>query len=219
MQSVTAARAELREVRTRPVIAARPVVVLAGLWDPGIGPARIAPALRDVVGEENVLALDFFTETNFDSCREKVLDAVEARWPDMEVDVIGHSMGGLIGRYAAVPNKDGRFLKIGRLYTMDTPHQGARLAWVGSLDPKARDMFPGSEFLRSLDKHLETAPYELIPYAIKGDAIVGVKRCAPLGYEARRASMLLPFPSHLNAMGDPRLLADVIREISENSTQ
>jgi pimeloyl-ACP methyl ester carboxylesterase len=64
------------------------------------------------------------------------------------VSLIGHSMGGLVGR--------GLYRYLDNLITIGTPHQGTRLAALGPkwltqrLSPSAIDMAPGSDFLREI---------------------------------------------------------------------
>jgi triacylglycerol esterase/lipase EstA (alpha/beta hydrolase family) len=63
------------------------------------------------------------------------------------VDLVGHSMGGLISRYYA--EKLGGARRVRKLVLIGTPHRGARLANV-AYGKCAREMEPGSEFLTEL---------------------------------------------------------------------
>jgi hypothetical protein len=55
-----------------------------------------------------IVTVSFMFCDTLDACRAKVIDAVERAWPSqsaqetVEVDVIGLSMGGVVGRYCAV---------------------------------------------------------------------------------------------------------------------
>jgi triacylglycerol esterase/lipase EstA (alpha/beta hydrolase family) len=65
-----------------------------------------------------------------------------------DVDVIAHSMGGLVAR--AYVGARGAASGIGRLITLGTPHQGTlALRWLG-LDGMVAQMRPGSPVLRRL---------------------------------------------------------------------
>ena len=71
--------------------------------------------------------------------------------PGQNIDYVGFSMGGLIGRaYLHWMGGSGR---IGRFVTISTPHRGAiggRLAW----QPALRQMAPDSPFITSLNENL-----------------------------------------------------------------
>ena len=65
-----------------------------------------------------------------------------------EVDIIAHSMGGLVAR--AFICQAGPGSGVARLITLGTPHQGTEvLRWLGR-DPMVGQMRPGSPFLRQL---------------------------------------------------------------------
>ena len=65
-----------------------------------------------------------------------------------EVDIIAHSMGGLVAR--AYICQAGPACGVARLITLGTPHQGTQvLRWLGR-DPMVGQMRPGSSFLCQL---------------------------------------------------------------------
>lgn len=73
-----------------------------------------------------------------------------------QVDLIGHSMGGLIARcYLAGCREDGAFAppvpkRVRKLITIGTPHFGADLGGFGAPDAQAAQMVPGTRFLFDL---------------------------------------------------------------------
>lgn len=71
--------------------------------------------------------------------------------PAARVDVVGHSLGGLIARYWA--QELGGARRLDRLVTLATPHHGTTNARL--LD-QARDMRPGSELLERLEATRKT---------------------------------------------------------------
>jgi pimeloyl-ACP methyl ester carboxylesterase len=156
----------------------------------------------------------------FDGCRDRLVSAVDKAFgptdgsTTVEVDVIAFSMGGLVARHAAGPRDDGgKELRIRRLFTISTPHRGARMADLPTLDRRAADMRCGSEFLAGLDEQLATAPYELYTYARLGDMIVGVENAAPPGEDPWWVANP-PFGlAHLGAPHDPRIMADILRRL------
>jgi hypothetical protein len=102
-------------------------------------------------------------------------------------------MGGLVVRHAARHRDDGgKQLNVRRLFTISTPHRGARMAGLPTLDHRAVAMRHGSEFLAGLDEALSRAPYELYTYARLGE---------PFGL------------AHIGAPHDPRIMADILRRL------
>jgi len=197
----------------------RPVVVLAGYraWD--FTASGLASRVRSVTSrdDKDFLSIAYPMKADFDEIVRMVVRLVEARWPSdnpgetTEVDVIGISMGGLVARYAAMPveREDGaKRLRIRRLYTLGTPHRGAKLAEVIAIDPAARDMRPGSAFIERLNAAFEDADYELTCYARLRDTWVGATRAAPPGQEPIWVRGLFVW-SHPTITHDKRILTDI----------
>ncbi|MCX4906019.1 alpha/beta fold hydrolase [Streptomyces sp. NBC_00878] len=67
-----------------------------------------------------------------------------------EVDIVGHSLGGLIARYYA--QRLGGDLRVRTLVTLGTPHSGTRVAPLMDAHPIVRQMRPGSGVLDELRK-------------------------------------------------------------------
>lgn len=70
------------------------------------------------------------------------------RTGQQRVDVVGHSLGGLIARYY-VQRLDGDH-RVRTLVTLGTPHGGTRVAPLANAHPIVRQMRPGSEILEEL---------------------------------------------------------------------
>lgn len=222
---VTSATAEqaIEAIHDSPKPLQRPVLVLAGWADPGFMSHHWRSALRDAgVQEDDVLALTFWTCSNFDQCRQRVIDAVQAKWPGddprwtTEVDVVAFSMGGLVARYAAAPPMPDSTgsptrLHIARLFTISTPHRGAKLSEIRpAFDKKIRWMRHDSLFLEHLDAELAKAGYELTCYTRLGDTIVGEENTAP---DDRGVYWIDTPPfnrAHQEAYRDPRIEADIL---------
>ncbi|MEU6403497.1 alpha/beta fold hydrolase [Streptomyces sp. NPDC046985] len=64
------------------------------------------------------------------------------------VDVVGHSLGGLIARYYV--QRLGGDLRVRTLVTLGTPHGGTRVAPLANAHPIVRQMRPGSELIEEL---------------------------------------------------------------------
>jgi hypothetical protein len=185
------AKAIVRQMQDDPKPLERPLVVAGGIHDPGFVARRVAKTIRRTMSPDDQVTTVSFTgrgKGTFDDCRDFLLESVEEAFgtttgPDtVEVDVIAFSMGGLVVRHAARHRDDGgKQLNIRRLFTISTPHRGARMAGLPTLDPRAVAMRYGSEFLAGLDDELSRAPYELYTYVRLGDLIVGEKNAAPPG--------------------------------------
>ena len=203
-----------------PITLDRPVVVLAGYRGVPSMTKRLADHLALYTGapRDQFFPISYTFGSNMDNIAELIVARVDRHWPSddptqtIEVDVVGISMGGLMGRYTAMPAGErvfeGKRLNIRRLYTLASPHGGALLADKIALDKAAKDMKTGSEFLTALDAALERADYELVPYAVLNDDWVGATRAAPPGLEPIWSPGRRAF-SHFNVSDDPRILLDL----------
>ncbi len=230
MSTTSAARAYLRHFRQWPKALARPVVVLSGWGDPGVIAAQVARDIRRATGDVRVTDISFFWQFTMHDCRARVVQRVQALWPSanagetVEVDVVGHSMGGLVARFAALAAgapgfvadhaPQGRRLNIRMLHTVGTPHQGANQARLfGKWDARAKAMMKDSDFLKALNG--ATPAHAIVPYAIEGDWVVGLENTAPDGHELRRFPRRLLRPSHAGATTDPRILLEIVKQLRE----
>jgi hypothetical protein len=104
--TVAQARQALREMRADPKPLQRPVLVLAGIHDPGLVVASVANRLRSVTTDDAMIqTVSFFGADTFDACRKRVLDKAEALQPaggandaTGGIDIVAVSMGGLVAR-------------------------------------------------------------------------------------------------------------------------
>lgn len=100
---------------------------------------------------------DAFNTRGIDECAEKVREKIErlyARFPSMgPMSIIGHSMGGLIGRYYV--KRLGGDKRVKNLITLGTPHNGSPSAYFGIVSHglvsrSIWQMTPMSPFIRRL---------------------------------------------------------------------
>ncbi len=172
--------------------ARRPLIVLSGWRTPHLSAELLRRRLRDRAGiaDDRTLPVSFFWRSSIETAAAELRKAVSNRFgtpevPSPPVDIVALSMGGLVARRAAMEDPDlaGPRLRIARLFTLGTPHQGAKLAALVRVDEASREMRPGSAWLARLDAALTSADYELICYARLGDWMVGATRTAPAGRE------------------------------------
>jgi pimeloyl-ACP methyl ester carboxylesterase len=76
------------------------------------------------------------------------IEEICARTGSGRVDVVGHSLGGLIARYYV--QRLGGDLRVRTLVTLGTPHSGTRVAPLANAHPIVRQMRPGSAVLEEL---------------------------------------------------------------------
>ena len=220
------AREALREMSEDPAEATRPLVVIGGwgdfVWGMGATAEKLDATRTGPMAERTVIQ-NHGLFGSFDRNRARLIAAVDEALatddPDqtVPVDVVGFSMGGLLARYAAMPEdrrgEPARRLNVARLSTVSTPHRGARMAWASPLEAPARDMKPGSPFLAYLDTALPDPGYALVVYGRNRDATVGWARAAPEGMTLN----WVPSPwwqrGHADAKKDPRILADIARRL------
>ncbi|MEM8756204.1 MAG: hypothetical protein AAGF47_00290 [Planctomycetota bacterium] len=224
--------AEARQDRTRmraaPVALDRPVVVLAGyrafptlayqvVW-------RLAPMTSG--SQDDFLPISYTFQTDIEKIAAEAIRQIDERWPSddpdrtIEVDVVGVSMGGLVARTAALPMGElpggeeirTKRLRINTLYSMGSPHMGAKLANVIAPDSAARNMKPGSAFIKSLNGALPERDYAIVPYAVLNDNWVGATNSAPPGFDPIWTPGTHAF-SHFMITRDERIMADTARRL------
>lgn len=214
------ARQYLDEMRQNPKPLQRPVVVAAGFLDPGVISRDVARRLGQVTSEDaQITSISFFWAFSFDACRDRLIEHVQRKYPSddpnltTEVDIIGFSMGGLVARHAATPREDGPQLNMKRLFTIGTPHRGARMAPLAPFDPRVRDMKAESAFIARLDEDLAHGRYEVFPYVRTRDAVVGEWNAAPPGRDPWWVPNKPWSLSHNMAGADERIIADIARRL------
>ncbi len=116
------------------------------------------------------------------------------------VDVVGHSLGGLVAAYWLKRIDRGR--RIRRVVTLGTPHAGAPLARVGALlvgflSRALWQMIPGSSLLRELAREPIPSGSELIAIASRDDTVVPA-RCARAAEAPRQRSVELARVGHFD---------------------
>ncbi|MFM9957894.1 MAG: hypothetical protein ACKVZJ_07445 [Phycisphaerales bacterium] len=237
-----AAREDLRRMRANKVALARPVVVAAGIFDPGAGSKWVGDVLREVTTTpEMVVSTGFWGCDTFDDCAARLVSKLNERFPPsaadpmqtVEVDAVAVSMGGVVSRVAALrrqpdePAAKTPRLNMRRLFTIGSPHHGAEWWDRAPWDQRAMDMRPGGPLLRRLELSwkrarergaggtgaLDSEAYDVYAYVRLGDQIVGEENAAgPDGRLWWVGNPALEF-AHLQAFDDPRILVDIARRL------
>ncbi len=214
-------RSVIEQMRDDPVGLDRPVVVLSGWRSPARGARSLAHQIAELTGadEDQIVTISYMWARDIEPLGDRVVSAVEERWPSddpertTEVDVVAISMGGIVARWAASDRGAGaRRLNINRLYTLASPHRGAVIADPFPVEPAARQMTAGSEFLAHLDADYERGAYPIVPYAVLHDWMVGATRTAPPGAEPIWVPGRVGLSHHMVSR-EPRIVADLVRRL------
>ncbi|MEU2281331.1 alpha/beta fold hydrolase [Streptomyces sp. NPDC013178] len=78
------------------------------------------------------------------------IEEICERTGSTRVDVVGHSLGGLIARYYV--QRLGGDARVRTLVTLGTPHAGTRVAPLANAHPIVRQMRPDSEVIKELSR-------------------------------------------------------------------
>jgi pimeloyl-ACP methyl ester carboxylesterase len=135
---------------------------------------------------------------------ERALEATGAP----AVHLIGHSLGGLIVRYAA--QSDTLLHRTAAAVTVATPHRGAWLARIAP-GPCARIMHPRSELREALAAPAGGARW-LSLYS-DSDRIVPSSSARLTDPRFRATNVHIPGTGHLTICRDPRLVACLVGEL------
>lgn len=131
----------------------RPVVLLHGFVDNRSVFVLLRRALaragrgRDRVESLNYSPLTCDLRTAAELLARQVSELL-ARTGHREVDLVGHSLGGLIARYYV--QRLGGDVRVRTLVMLGTPHSGTTFGSLADAHPLVRQMRPGSEVLREL---------------------------------------------------------------------
>jgi triacylglycerol esterase/lipase EstA (alpha/beta hydrolase family) len=112
---------------------------------------------------------------------ERIMDEYFSKHDFEKIDIIGHSMGGLIGLYY-VKNLGGHRI-VNKLITLGTPFSGtwvaaAGLFPVGWFSRGVWQMLPTSSFIKNMQEHEERAhETEIVSIAGKYDSVIPPEAC------------------------------------------
>ena len=144
------------EVEPLPDDGHRPVVFVPGL---GGGPGNFLPMrlFFRLMGRSRTYALEYDSTESLEAMAERlgqfVEEVVERNGlpADVQVDVVAHSLGGLVARMAL---EDERFrARVATVITLGAPHAGSHLARYGAT-PYWRNLRPDSDALARLARQL-----------------------------------------------------------------
>lgn len=137
------------------------------------------------------------------------------------VDLVGHSMGGLIIRYMLTMEEQHNAdfpstLRIGDVVTMETPHAGAWLSFFCGWSTQCQEMFPGSSFLNKLGSNPQgTGGTDWTAIGSYWDPLVDEETAVAMG-AAHRLKYSYPIYDHLYPLFDTSESYDADYDHSES---
>ncbi len=139
----------------------------------------------------------------------KRVDAILQSTGAEQIDLVGHSMGGLVARYY-LEQLDGPG-KVRRCVTIETPHHGSLLAMVAPGE-NGRQMRPGSTFLADLN-YMESNPKrsQIVSIWSPFDDMTIPPTSAILGGTAR--NVRIDHVPHYTALFSPRIADIIVHEL------
>jgi triacylglycerol esterase/lipase EstA (alpha/beta hydrolase family) len=159
----------------------RPVLLLYGFWST----RRVFEVLEHRLRRDGYCVwsinlgglFDAFNTKGIDECAEKVRDKVErlyARYDLGPLSIIGHSKGGLIGRYYV--KRLGGEKRVRSLVTLGAPHNGTPVAYAGValtglVAKSVWQMTPMSSFIRRLKMGRFPQQVRFVSIYSKGDRV------------------------------------------------
>jgi pimeloyl-ACP methyl ester carboxylesterase len=194
---------------------AGPIVLLHGFagWSRGLLP--LERHLRAATGREVVRLRLGAGLDGIEPLAQRAAASIEriaAEWRGRAVDVVGHSMGGLVATYAAKHLDPSA--RVRRVVTLGTPHRGTALAlsgarFLGRVAGSLAQMVPGSAFLADLDRAALPQGVSLVSVAGLGDLVVPAP-CARLPRRARHHNRSLAGSDHWGLVFDAPAQALVV---------
>jgi triacylglycerol lipase len=158
----------------------------------------------------NPLAHDVFAlARQLDREVEHVLETTGAS----RVQIVGHSMGGIVARtYVQTMAADER---VDTVITLGTPHRGTHAARFGA-GPAARQLRPGSPFLRILEETARPTAVRWISYYSDLDAMIIPTSSGKLVHPALHAvNVMSRDTGHLSLLMNGEVLRGIVGYLSD----
>jgi pimeloyl-ACP methyl ester carboxylesterase len=192
-----------------------PIVLLHGLagWSRGLLP--LERALRRAFCCEVIrlrLGLGFDCIAGAAGRAARTIQRIADEHEVTELDVVGHSLGGLIAAHVLKRDLRDRVrtaLALGSPFR-GTPFARAGLRVFGRLGPSLSQMVPGCRFLAELER--EPAPEGATLVSVAGlDDLVVPAPCARLPRRRGHRNVVVPDVDHWGLIADPRALRAIER--------
>ncbi|NIH85951.1 lipase family alpha/beta hydrolase [Amycolatopsis granulosa] len=124
------------------------------------------------------------------------------------VDLVGHSLGGLIARYYV--QRLGGHRRAGTVVTVGTPHGGTVAAWLFSPLPLARQLRPGSDLVAELNQPAPGCGTKFVTFSSDGDEVVLPSRHGRIEHQDLDVrNVVLPGVGHLALAAHRRVVDEI----------
>src|SRR4051794_18342496 len=127
-----------------------------------------------------------------------------------EVILVGHSLGGVIVRYAVAVG--GLDAKVRMAVTVATPHGGCALASLAP-GPAAAQLRPGSALLRRLEAAAAPGPVRWIAYGAGADRVVAPARARLRPGVLAAVNVEVAGEGHLSILRSRRFARDLVERL------
>lgn len=189
----------------------RPVIVLHGY---AMNRANFLPlALKlSKAGLGPIMGFEYWTLGRTAAAARQLgwfVDQVREATGAADVDVIGHSMGGVVGRYyVQLAGGDGQ---VRRLITLGSPHGGTDVSSLGIGHP-GRELLVGSKLVTRLAAAPPPAKTRITTIWSRADALVPGSKQRPL---AGAETIMFDDLGHVALLGSRRVAQLVIERLSD----
>jgi len=137
------------------------------------------------------------------------VDQVREATGSDEVDIVGHSMGGVVARYyVAFGGGDAR---VRNLVTLGSPHAGTDVSAVG-IGHASKELIAGSQLLTRLGASPAPVHARLTTILSEADALVPARSQPPIVGAER---IVYPDLGHVALLGSRRVARDVIARLTD----
>ncbi|WP_431043869.1 lipase family alpha/beta hydrolase [Streptomyces sp. P1-3] len=199
----------------------RPVVLLHGFIDNRSVFVLLRRSLRRH-GRRHVEALNYSPMTcDIRAAAELLGEHVEglcARSGHDQVDLVGHSLGGLIARYYV--QRLGGHTRVRTLVTLGTPHGGTRAAPLLSAHPLVRQMRPDSEVIEELRRPAPGCATRFVSFWSDVDQVVTPVEMACVDHpDLRSHNVEVTGIGHLALPVHPAVVQGVRRSLEETEQE
>lgn len=188
----------------------RPIVVVHGY---AMNRANFRPLARRLAtaGLGPIVGFEYWTLGKTGSAARRLRDLVDqlrAATGAATVDVIGHSMGGVVGRYyVTLLGGDG---VVANLVTLGSPHRGTDVSAIGIGRP-AKELLLGSTLVQRLDAAPQPTQTRMTVVWSRSDALVpGARQARVSGAD----ELLFDDLGHLGLLTDRRVADALVARLA-----